>query len=360
MARLNRKDEHIYYRMLKKPGRSDFSDINFVHNCLPDLNLNDVSLNTAYLGRTFRSPLFINAITGGTRMALKINAALAEIARKSMLPMAVGSQMVALEDNISEASFKIVRRINPHGIIWANIGSYADPDMVRRAVKMIRADGVQIHLNVSQEAVMSDGDCQFKGMINRIRQIVKSIDVPVIVKEVGFGIAKEQAGILAEYGVSAIDVGGKGGTNFLDIERKRSGSKISGGLLSWGIPTAISLLEVAAAARGKVDLFASGGLNAPIDIAKALALGANAVGLAGVPVYLLLNYGRAALENYIKTTEKELQLIMFMTGVASLRDLQRVPLVLSGLTAEWMQRRGLDPSGYADRSENQNLTGDLR
>ncbi len=350
MPRLNRKDEHIIYSMLELPGRADFSDISFVHNCLPDLDFNEVSLDTAYLGRTFRSPLFINAITGGTKLSLRINAALAEAARKMNIPMAVGSQMTALKDKSAVSSFKVVRRVNPDGVIWANIGSYANPELVRRAIKMIRADGVQIHLNVPQELIMREGDCQFRGVIGRIRDIVKEINVPVIVKEVGFGIAGEQAGVLTACGVSAIDVGGKGGTNFLAIESRRSGLKLSRGLSSWGIPTAISLLEVSDVARGKTDLFASGGMHAALDIAKALALGANAVGLAGLPVRLLIKNGRAALEKYIIATEKELRIIMIMLGVSSIKALQNVPLVISGNTAEWMQRRGLDPSGYAKRS----------
>ena len=350
MPRLNRKDEHIIYSMLELPGRADFSDIHFVHNCLPDQDFSEVSLDTVYLGRTFRSPLFINAITGGTKMALRINAALAEVARKTDLPMAVGSQMTALENKNAVSSFTIVRRINPDGVIWANIGSYANPELVLKAIKMIRADGVQIHLNVPQELVMREGECRFRGMIDRISAITKEINVPVIVKEVGFGIAGEQASVLIDSNVSAIDVGGKGGTNFLKIERRRSGMKRSGGLDSWGIPTAISLLEVAAVSRNKTDLFASGGMHASLDIAKALALGANAVGLAGLPVRLLIKYGRDALEEYINTTEKELRIIMMMLGVSSIVALQHVPLVIGGNTAEWMQRRGLDPSAYAKRS----------
>lgn len=350
MPRLERKDEHIIYSMHKLPNRADFSDIHFVHNCLPDRDHNEVSLDTIYMGRTFRSPLFINAITGGTNLALRVNAHLAEVARKNGLPMAVGSQMVALENKSAEASFKIVRQINPKGVVWANIGSYAEPDMVHRAVKMIRADGVQIHLNIPQELIMNEGDSKFKGMIERIRRIKNEVEVPVIVKEVGFGIAGEQAGILIDSKVDAIDIGGKGGTNFLTIESKRTGLKISRELKSWGIPTAISLLEVVAVARDKADLIASGGMYKAIDIAKALAIGATAVGMAGLPVYLLIKKGRAALEDYIINVERELRLIMTMNGVTSVGELQQVPLVITGFTAEWMQRRGLDLSNYAQRS----------
>lgn len=349
MPRLSRKNEHIYYSVKREPRRADFSDISFVHNCLANRDFREISLTSYYMGRSFRTPLFINALTGGTRIAYKINAALAEVAKKTGLPMAVGSQMAGLEDSLAEESYKIVRRLNPGGIIWANIGSYADEEMARKAVKMVIADGIQVHLNIPQELIMSEGEVNFQGMIDRIRQIASAIEVPVIVKEVGFGIAGEQAEELARCKISAIDVGGRGGTNFLNIESIRSGRVVSRSLRQWGIPTAISLIESSSAVGNKVDVFASGGLYSSIDIAKALSLGARAVGMAGMPLYLLLKKGRKALEKYIYGLERELSIIMMMTGASSVEDLRQVPLVITGYTAEWMQRRGLDPSVYARR-----------
>jgi len=351
MPRLDRKNDHIYFSMQKAPGRADFSDLHFVHNCLPDRDFHNIKLSSTYLGRTFRSPLFINAITGGTKLALRINAALAVVSRECGLPMAVGSQMAALEGKRSEASYRVVRRINPEGVIWANIGSYADQGMVRRAVQMIRADGVQVHLNVPQELFMSEGDSKFSGMVERIGQITAGVKVPVIFKEVGFGIAGEQARELIKAGAAAIDVGGRGGTDFLTIESMRSGDKIPVGLKKWGIPTALSLVEVIDAAGGKVDVFASGGVHEAVDIAKALTLGAKAVGMAGYPLYLLLRKGRKTLINKLNTIEKELRMIMMMVGASSIKELQETPLVITGFTAEWMQRRGLDPSVYAQRKK---------
>lgn len=351
MPRLDRKNEHIYFSIYKAPARADFSDVHFVHNCLPDRNFNDISLKTAYLGRTYRSPLFINALTGGTKLALRINASLAAVSRECGLPMAVGSQMAALEEKNAEASFRVVRRINPVGTIWANIGSYADPGMVHKAVQMIRADGAQIHLNAPQELIMSEGEPRFSGMIERIRQITGAVKVPVIIKEVGFGIAGEQAHALIEAGAAAIDIGGRGGTNFLAIESRRSGKKIPADLKKWGIPTAISLAEVVDAAGNRVDVFASGGMHEAVDIAKSLALGACAAGMAGYPVYLLLRKGRKALVSKIKAIEKDLRLVMMMVGASSINDLRETPLVITGFTAEWMLRRGLDPSVYARRAK---------
>ncbi len=349
MPRAHRKDEHIKFSISNPPKRADFSDISFIHNCLPDKNLGKINLKAEYLGRTYRSPLFINSVTGGTKRSLKINAALAAVARQCGLPMAVGSQMAAIEDRKSEASFKVARRVNPRGVIWANIGSYADPEMVIRVVEMIKADGIQIHLNAAQELVMNDGEPRFEGMVSRIINIVKSVPFPVIVKEVGFGVAREQAEMLIKAGVAAIDVGGKGGTNFLAVEKKRSGRQVSAEFCSWGIPTAISLAEVASVSQGKIDVFSSGGMHAPVDIARAIALGAVAVGMAGYPLYYLYKKGPKALVKRLRNIENELRLIMMLTGAKEVADLQKIPLVITGYTAEWMQRRGLDVDSFARR-----------
>ena len=350
MSRAHRKNEHLYYSLKKKPARADFKDISFIHNCLPNIALDQVSLKTEYMGRTHRSPLFINAITGGSRRASKINSALAEVARICNIPIAVGSQMAALEDAGHTGSFTIVRKNNPGGEVWANLGTYASPEMANRAVKMLNAEALQIHMNVPQELVMSNGDRDFRGMWDRISDIVKNSEVPVIAKEVGFGIAREQAETLLEAGVQAIDIGGKGGTNFIAIEGSRSGKHIPENFLEWGIPTAISLIETADAVKGRIDIFASGGMNDALDIARALSLGAKAVGLAAMPLRILVKHGRRALVKKIFKLENELKYIMMMTGSASITDLQKVPLVITGLTSEWLEKRGIDPTNYARRS----------
>ncbi len=350
MSRLRRKDDHIRLSLRSLPGRADFSNIHFINNCLPELDLDTVSLKTHYLGRTFRSPLFINAVTGGTKLAGNVNAGLAEVAAELEVPMAVGSQTAALEMKAAEESFRIVRRINPRGEIWANTGSYADPDSVRRAVEMIEANAVQIHLNVPQELAMREGECRFAGLLGRIEAIVKSSEVPVVVKEVGFGIAAEEAKKLIDAGVKAVDVGGRGGTDFLAIEKRRSKKKTPRAFQDWGIPTALSLIEVLEAVRGRANVFAAGGMRESIDIARALALGADAVGLAGLPLHILMKKGPRALLKKMRAIEHQLRQIMMMTGASTVADLRGIPLVITGLTAEWMERRGIDPSGYARRA----------
>ena len=341
MPRLNRKDEHIIIRLKQKPSLADFSDIHFVHNCLPEIDLDEVTLETSLLGMELRSPLFINALTGGTPLSKRINAALAGVARECGLPMAVGSQMAALENPLVEDTFKVVREVYPEGLIWANLGSYATPELAQRAIEMIDAAALQIHLNVPQELAMKEGDCRFRGTLQRIKAIAAAAAIPVIVKEVGFGIAREQARLLIEAGAAAIDVSGRGGTNFLAIEGRRSRRRLSPEILSWGLPTAFSLVETLDAAAGKTRVIAAGGMFSSLNIAKALAMGADAVGIAGHPLYLLLKQGRRALVRAIKKLEQELRLIMLMTGSSTLEELRRAPLVIAGFTGDWMKQRNI-------------------
>ena len=351
MSRKDRKNDHLFLSMHREDRRMAFSDISFVNNCLPDLDLQDIKLNSSYLGRTHRSPLFINAITGGTSLAKRVNGALAAVAREFSIPMAVGSQMAALENKKVRSSYSIVRKVNPDGEIWANIGSYAEPTMVKQAVEMIGADAVQIHLNTPQEIAMKSGDCNFKGLAERIKEIIATSEVPVIIKEVGFGISGKEAKVIMNLGASAIDVGGKGGTNFIAIEQARSSTGFSRRFTEWGILTPISLIEVLERTGGKINIFASGGINNGTDAALALALGADAVGMAGLPVYLIMKFGPQVLLRKLKFIEKELKAIMLMAGASDIEDLKKIPLVITGYTAEWLQRREIDPSKYANRGE---------
>jgi isopentenyl-diphosphate delta-isomerase len=276
---------------------------------------------------------------------------LALVAKECGIPLALGSQMVALGSSSVSArrSFAITRKLNLQGEIWANLGSYATPAMAAEAVKMIRADALQVHLNLPQELAMPEGERSFSGTVERIKALAATSPVPVIVKEVGFGIAATQAEALVASGVSALDIGGRGGTNFLQVENRRSGGLLSPATLSWGIPTAISLLEVYEAVGGKTSIFATGGMHNPLDMAKALAIGASAIGMAGFPLYILHRYGRRALVRVIRAIEHELRMVIFMAGASNLEELRRVPLVITGYTAQWLRRRGFSPDQYAQR-----------
>ncbi len=341
-SRRQRKDQHLAYASNVYPGEADFSEVELVHNCLPETEWSEVQLRTSLAGMSLPSPLFINAITGGTEEALRVNRSLARVARKGGFAMAVGSQKVGLGDPEAASSFEVVRRFNPAGVIWANLGYYADVETARRAIDMIGADGIQIHLNIPQELAMGEGDTSFKGILEGISELCRDLKVPVMVKEVGFGLSQEQSRLLQEAGVKALDVGGRGGTNFLQVENWRHKGNFKLPFQEWGIPTPISLIETLSAVNGKVDVMSSGGIHGSLEIGKSLALGAKTVGIAGMALRILEKYGEKALFLRLKRLERELRTIMLMTGSADLQKFSRSPVVVTGYTAEWLRRRGID------------------
>ncbi|MDP4102305.1 MAG: type 2 isopentenyl-diphosphate Delta-isomerase, partial [Bacillota bacterium] len=236
MTRAERKRQHINHALsIGQKRETGLDDITFVHVSLPDLALEQVDISTKIGELSSSSPIFINAMTGGGgKLTYEINKSLARAASQAGIPLAVGSQMSALKDPSERLSYEIVRKENPNGLIFANLGSEATAAQAKEAVEMIGANALQIHLNVIQEIVMPEGDRSFGGALERIEQICSHVSVPVIVKEVGFGMSKASAGKLYEAGAAAIDIGGYGGTNFSKIENLRRQRQISF-FNSWGI-----------------------------------------------------------------------------------------------------------------------------
>jgi isopentenyl-diphosphate Delta-isomerase len=348
MNRAKRKWEHIRYAVenTNQHLSHGLNDITFVHQSLPDLALTHIQLNHFIGELPLSSPIFINAMTGGGGIQTKeINQKLAMVAKELGLAMAVGSQMSALKDPIEKLTYQVVRQENPSGIIFANLGSEASIEQAKQAIDMIEANALQIHLNVVQELTMPEGDRDFKGALKRIEEIVKGVDLPVIVKEVGFGMSKETVESLLSIGVSSVDVGGGGGTNFAYIENKRRNHELSF-FNNWGIPTAISIIE-ARSVNSTLPLIASGGIKDSIGIAKAIALGADAVGLAGYFLRLILE--RDVEETLLLTKEllEELRYIMLALGAKNITELQKVPLVISGYTHHWLNERGINTKRYS-------------
>ncbi|NLM45637.1 MAG: type 2 isopentenyl-diphosphate Delta-isomerase [Firmicutes bacterium] len=340
MSRQERKREHLLHAVSDELTCADFQDVHFIHNCLPETAYDALDLSTTIAGLKLPCPLLLNAITGGVEEAEEINRGLAEAARTLGLAMAVGSQTAALENPAYSGTYTVVRRVNPKGVVFANVGADVDADQAQRAVEMVEADALQVHLNAGQELLMKEGDRDFRGRRKRLADIVRKVSVPVIVKETGCGIAREQAAIIQELGAAAIDVGGRGGTNFLEIESRRSQKKVSDDLLQWGIPTPLAILEAKNGAP-ELDLIASGGINTGLLAAKAVALGANAVAVAGLAVKVLLGEGREALLVRLGQLLEELKIVMLLTGCTSVPQLKQAPLVLTGLVREWMDARRL-------------------
>lgn len=346
--RLSRKMEHVEHALeIGQSGRHGLSDIRFVHQCLPEQSLSSVSLETTIGELKLSSPIVINAMTGGAAETEQFNRDFAIAARETGLAMAVGSQMAALKHPEVRSSYTIVRQMNPKGIVFANLGSEATVEQACAAVEMLEADALQIHLNPIQELIMPEGDRDFHGMLDRICRIAQSVTVPVIIKEVGFGISGEAAKKLLGAGASILDVGGAGGTNFAAIENARREVPLAW-LNDWGIPTSCTLLEVQKHLAPH-RIIASGGIGNALDACKALSIGAGAVGIAGAFLKTLRTSGTESLIVHIEQIHAHLSLLLTGLGVSNISELSRIPLIISGETAHWCYARGIDIRRYAQR-----------
>jgi isopentenyl-diphosphate delta-isomerase len=297
-------------------------------------------------------------MTGGTEQAIEINASIAQAVEKLGLGMGLGSQRAAIENSSLERTYKVAREKAPHAFLIANVGGvqlvhgYGVKE-VKRMVEMIDADAVAVHLNALQEAVQPEGQTNFKGVLAKISEIAGAIDQPVIVKETGAGISAEDAKALENVGVSAIDVGGVGGTSFAAVEyhrvSKREGKTqrfIGEALWDWGIPTVVSLIETAQSV--KLPIIASGGVRSGTDIAKALALNASLASIVQ-PILQTAVKSSKETEHKLQCLIEELRNIMFLVGVEKISDLASTPVVISGKTAEWLTARGFSLQKYAKR-----------
>jgi isopentenyl-diphosphate delta-isomerase len=346
--RISRKMEHIHHALSMRPqGRNGLGDVRLVPNALPDISLSTVSLATRIGELNLSSPIFINAMTGGSQETEAINGQLAVAAKETGLAMAVGSQMSAIKDKSVRDSYRVVRRLNPEGIILGNLGAEANVEQALEAVDMIAADGLQIHLNVMQELLMPEGERHFQGTTERISRIAEAVGVPVIVKEVGFGIVSEAAARLKSAGIHALDVSGSGGTSFAAIENARRNRPLSA-LNQWGCTTAAALLECAPA-FGSGGMIASGGLKSGLEVVKTLTLGASAAGVAGFFLKLLQQSGVEGLIQGITEMKEEAALAMAALGAGRVEELWSCPVVIMGETAEWCRARGIDTDCLARR-----------
>lgn len=322
------------------PCRSGFEDIQLIQDSIPELDMQDIDLGISFLGKRLQYPVLINAITGGTEQARRINQDLAYLAHKYHIAMAVGSQTIALEEPELRDSFTVVREMNPDGVILANVSANCPVKDALEAVKMIQADALQLHLNVPQELAMFEGDRKFKGILDNIKQIVDVSPVPVVAKEVGFGLSQETVLKVYKNGVRIFDNGGKGGTNFLTIEDQRNGM-FDQHLSDWGIPTAASLGEIAAL-QLPIQIIASGGIRKASDFAKAIAMGADMVGISGLFLKILLEEGLEELEQRMGRFFYQSRAVFLMSGAGNCREMREKPLIITGQTAAWLKIRGVN------------------
>lgn len=341
----NRKDEHVKLaEMFFEENRaSDFDNVRFIHHSFPEMAIDEADISTSFATFNVKQPFFINAMTGGSDRTKSVNEKLAKVARETDLPMASGSLSAAIKDPSLIDSFKIIRKVNPNGLVFANLGPGHTVDNAKKAIDILEADALQIHLNAVQEIVMPEGDRDFSDWLRNIEKIVKSIHVPVIVKEVGFGMSSKTIKHLKDIGVKTIDISGSGGTNFAKIENYRRGSNRFHYLEDYGQSTVISLLEAQEFMKN-TEIIASGGIRNPMDIVKSLALGAKAVGIAGLFLNMVLNDGVEKTIETINSWKLEIASIMTLLGKRKVSELVTADFVILGEVREWCIVRGIDIS----------------
>ena len=332
----SRKADHIRINLeqnVRSGLTTGLENYRFVHQALPELNLDDIRLDFSLFGKDLAAPLFISSMTGGTEDAGTINRNLAAAAQETGIPLGVGSQRAALEDPDLVDTFQ-VRETAPDVLLFANLGAVQlnyglSVEDCRQAVNMIGADALILHLNPLQEAVMPDGNTRFAGLLDKIEGVCKTLEVPVIIKEVGWGFSRQAAVQLKNAGVSALDVAGAGGTSWTEVEMHRAETdpqrKIASAFVDWGIPTA-ETVQIVHSAVPELPLFASGGLRNGVDIAKCITLGAVMGGLAG-PFLKAAVHSPQAVITEINRIKKEIQLAMFAAGVSDLDSLSRSQLI---------------------------------
>ncbi|MGY3204794.1 type 2 isopentenyl-diphosphate Delta-isomerase [Streptomyces sp. TE5632] len=351
-----RKDDHVRFaaeQQRRLGGTNQFDEVSFVHHALVGIDRSDVSLATRFGDIDWRVPLYINAMTGGSERTGAINRDLAIAARETGVPIATGSMSAYFADASVADTFGVIRRENPDGFVMANINANATVDKARQAVDLLRADALQIHLNVIQETVMPEGDRSFSAWAPQIEKIVGGVDVPVIVKEVGFGLSRETVLMLRDTGVSVADVAGRGGTDFARIENDRRRDADYGYLGGWGQSAPACLLD----AQGVgIPLLASGGVRHPLDVARALALGAAAVGVSGGFLRTVLDGGVSALVARITTWLDHLQALMTALGARTPSELTRCDVLVHGDLRAFCADRGIDTGRLATRSSSYDST----
>jgi len=334
-----RKQDHLRICLeedveFRRP-QAGFSEIRLPHCAAPELALDEVNLETKLLGKSLRAPLLISSMTGGAPPARQINRNLASAAQTLGIALGLGSLRAALEDPDLLPTYQ-VRDIAPDILLCANLGAVQlnygyRPADYQRAVEMVEADVLILHLNPLQEALQAGGNTNFAGLLNKLAALCHQLTTPIIVKEVGWGLSETVARRLAEAGVAAIDVAGAGGTSWSQVEMQRasqaSARRIALAFESWGIPTVESIRQ---SRRGAphIPVIASGGIRDGVDAAKALALGAHAVGLA-LPLLKEAAQSQEAVIEHLQEITQELRIAMFCTGSRTVADLRRLESALT-------------------------------
>lgn len=365
-----RKAEHVQMALkqdISAQQEASWRDIRLVHQALPEVDLDTLDMSVSFLGHPLRYPILISAMTGGHPDVARINRHLALAAERYGLALGVGSQRAGILNSTLAESYTVARQAAPGAFLIANIGAPQlipqarsapfTKEHIIRAIEMIEANALAVHMNSLQEAAQPEGDRRAAGEAEALSQLVTQVALPVIAKETGAGICREQALLLKRCGVAAIDVGGAGGSSMSALEAARAADRADGpaqniGALyrNWGISTPISLVEASVA---KLPLIATGGVRSGLDIARALALGATLVGLA-FPFLRAATESAEAVYEVVERLVLELQVAMQLSGCANIAALRQADVVVTGESYHWLKLRGFEEamSGMARRSMN--------
>ena len=353
-----RKAEHVNIALgqdVSAPQRANWSDIQFVHQALPEVDLDQIDTSVNFLGRTLRYPIFMSSLTGGHADVTSINRNLARAAEQYGLALGVGSQRAAIVNPDVASTYAVTRENAPNAFLIANIGApqlivqARHPaftlEQVQRAIEMIGANALAVHMNSLQEAAQPEGDRRAVGEAAALKMLTGQVAIPVIAKETGAGVCREQALLLRACGVAAIDVGGAGGSSMSAMEAARSHSRgdertMNIGLLyrDWGIATPIAVIEAGVAG---LPLISTGGVRSGLDVARALALGATLVGM-GFPFLKAASESYEAVCELLETVVAEMKVAMQLSGAASIGQLREVDIVVTGETRNWLTLRGFE------------------
>lgn len=322
----SRKDEHIRI-CLEKPVEfiksNGFEHVELEHKALPEIDKDEIDLRTQFLGKKFSSPLFIEAMTGGTKQGEKINKNLAKAAEALGIGMGVGSQRAMLEDAKLTETYA-VRDVAPSILLLGNIGAAQlreyDIEKIISLVEPIKANGLAVHLNVAQELAQQEGDKSWKGVFDSIKYLCRKAKFPIIAKETGCGISGKMSKELVKAGIKAIDVAGAGGTSWIKVDAYRTKDDVTH-IEEWGIPTAEALRDVVKSV--KIPIIASGGIRNGVEVAKAIVMGADLVGMA-LPLLRPATESWSSVKNQLEKIISQLEDAMFLVGARNLKDLRKV------------------------------------
>jgi isopentenyl-diphosphate delta-isomerase len=351
-----RKADHIDIttgRAVTPTTSPGWDDVHLLHAALPEVDLEEVDLGVEFLGHRLKAPLVIASMTGGHPRAEAINGVLARAAQEFGIAMGVGSQRAAIRRPDLLSTYLVAREAAPDAFLIANVGApqlihqATEPaltvEQLRELVQVMQAEALAIHLNYLQEVVQPEGDTRAVGCLDAIARVVASLPIPILAKETGAGIGRAQGRALIQAGIRALDVGGAGGTSFALVEAFRAGDRGLGGserlgqlLGDWGIPTAVSVVECAGLG---VPVIATGGIRTGLDAAKAIALGADLVGIAR-PLMSAALEGYEAVQTYLDELLGTLRVVLFLTGSRTVAELRERPPVITGRTRDWLEALG--------------------